>query len=69
MVDTVHMFVQPFCMEDPMSPVEYKILKDEVENYLCQNHFPAKPKTDPAKYAMEEMYNFLRLRQTDRLEK
>lgn len=25
-----------------MSPIEYEILQDEVENYLRWNHFPAK---------------------------
>lgn len=41
MMNTVNMLVQPFCMQNPVSPIEYKILKDEVEEYLCWDYFPA----------------------------
>lgn len=34
MMNTVHMLVQPFCMQNPMSPVKNKVLKDKVEYYL-----------------------------------
>jgi hypothetical protein len=34
MMDTVDMLVQPFGMQNPVSPIEYKVLKDEVEYYL-----------------------------------
>lgn len=34
MVHTVYMFIQPFCVQYPVSPVEYKILQNEVEGYL-----------------------------------
>lgn len=41
MVDTVHILIQPLCMQNPMTPVEYKIFEDEVEYYLHKNYFPA----------------------------
>ena len=31
MMNTVDGLVQPFCMQNPMTPIENKILNDEVE--------------------------------------
>jgi len=31
MMHTVHVLVEPFSMQDPVTPIEYKILNDEVE--------------------------------------
>lgn len=34
MMNAVNMFVKPFCMQNPVSPIEHKILKDEVKYNL-----------------------------------
>ena len=41
MMYTVDVLVKPFWVQDPMSPIENKILNDEVEQYLGRHFFPA----------------------------
>lgn len=53
MMNTVDMFVQPFCVQNPVTPVEYKVLYDEVEEYLRRHYFPRKAGSKYQEYIYE----------------
>lgn len=41
-MNTVHMLVEPLGVQDTVTPVEDKILQDEVRQDLKANHIPAR---------------------------
>lgn len=42
MMDTMHMLVKPFGVQNAMTPVEYEVLQNEVRKYLKAYHIPAR---------------------------
>ena len=41
MMDTMHMLVEPFGVQNAMTPVEYEVLQNEVRKDLEAYHIPA----------------------------